>query len=469
MVTIEKTIMAKILIALMLMLVPVSLFSDDRVQYRGHYDPPYFAELLDVEARGDTVYVSGVSGLSLIDVSDPAIPELIGRYEPAGSPYVRFYQSAVGGGYAYSAGRFDGITVIDLNAPAMPTMVYQHQEAGVAFEGVTLDGNILYAAAREHGIRIFNVADPETLVQIGLLEDLSAAWRLEVSPPYLFAADGAGGLKVVDVSDPTSPALAGSLMTTSGAQDLALAGNIACLAVGGEGMDVVDISSPTSPSLLSNFDTPGTAIGIAVQESLAFIADWEGVRVVRITDPMDPDLAGWEDTPTRAMGIDADGIVHYVADWFTFRIYSYGPTDDPDIHLPYTNINLGDVGVGEDADTVVILENTGGSLLTVNNIISSNSDFGIDPVSFTVEPSDTNELFLTFHRSFEMSTTATFNILNDDPDEANRSFRVEITDAGNLQEGEPAPDFTLNDLEGLPHSLSDFQGKVVLLAFFASW
>jgi len=32
----------------------------------------------------------------------------------------------------------------------------------------------------------------------------------------------------------------------------------------------------------------------------------------------------------------------------------------------------------------------------------------------------------------------------------------------------PAPDFTLNDVNGVPHSLSDFEGKVVVLNFWQS-
>ena len=33
----------------------------------------------------------------------------------------------------------------------------------------------------------------------------------------------------------------------------------------------------------------------------------------------------------------------------------------------------------------------------------------------------------------------------------------------------PAPDFTVYDLEGNPHKLSDFEGKPVVLNFWASW
>lgn len=38
-----------------------------------------------------------------------------------------------------------------------------------------------------------------------------------------------------------------------------------------------------------------------------------------------------------------------------------------------------------------------------------------------------------------------------------------------LKPGTPAPDFTLNDINGKPVSLSDFKGKKVVLVFWATW
>lgn len=37
------------------------------------------------------------------------------------------------------------------------------------------------------------------------------------------------------------------------------------------------------------------------------------------------------------------------------------------------------------------------------------------------------------------------------------------------QIGDPAIDFTAYDVNGNPHNLSDFQGKTLLLNFWASW
>jgi peroxiredoxin len=44
-----------------------------------------------------------------------------------------------------------------------------------------------------------------------------------------------------------------------------------------------------------------------------------------------------------------------------------------------------------------------------------------------------------------------------------------ILDIKKTQEGEPAPDFTQNDVDGKPVKLSDFRGHYVLVDFWASW
>jgi peroxiredoxin len=38
-----------------------------------------------------------------------------------------------------------------------------------------------------------------------------------------------------------------------------------------------------------------------------------------------------------------------------------------------------------------------------------------------------------------------------------------------LEEGQVAPDFTVSDIDGKPVTLSSYRGKVVFLAFWASW
>lgn len=43
---------------------------------------------------------------------------------------------------------------------------------------------------------------------------------------------------------------------------------------------------------------------------------------------------------------------------------------------------------------------------------------------------------------------------------------ISTTAPAAIPEGDPAPDFTLNDIYEVPHSLSDFAGKVVIVTFW---
>ena len=53
--------------------------------------------------------------------------------------------------------------------------------------------------------------------------------------------------------------------------------------------------------------------------------------------------------------------------------------------------------------------------------------------------------------------------------EYTEAVQAALAEALKLQPGQPAPDFTLYDLDGQPVSLSQFKGQVVLLDFWASW
>ena len=74
-------------------------------------------------------------------------------------------------------------------------------------------------------------------------------------------------------------------------------------------------------------------------------------------------------------------------------------------------------------------------------------------------------------RSYEAYVDArwqSFKASNPFP-EYTEALQAEMNKLLTLQPGQPAPDFTLKDLDGRPVSLSQFKGKVVLLDFWASW
>jgi len=68
--------------------------------------------------------------------------------------------------------------------------------------------------------------------------------------------------------------------------------------------------------------------------------------------------------------------------------------------------------------------------------------------------------------SSNISKTVLFH--SSDPDEPDYEIRLYAGSSG-LSPGDPAPLFTLDDIDGKSFSLDDYRGKIVLLAFFASW
>jgi hypothetical protein len=78
---------------------------------------------------------------------------------------------------------------------------------------------------------------------------------------------------------------------------------------------VIDISDPANPAIGGACDTPGSALGVYVAGSHAYVADGEsGLQVIGISDPANPAIGGACDTPGYANGVYVAGSYAYVAD-----------------------------------------------------------------------------------------------------------------------------------------------------------
>lgn len=449
---------------------PNSGYATDNVDWIGRWFPNIFAELLDCEYRNDTLFVAGVSGFSMVDVSDFNNPVLLGRYTPPGHPYERFYHIAVGNGYAYGFGRDDGISIIDFGGPGNPIRIDVYPSHGIAFEDGQIQDDLLYVTAHSRGLYIFELGDRGELDLLNSVNgQLTNATALAIEDTIAFVADGAGGISVLNIADPDAPIFLSQINTTGAAQDIGLYGDYAAVAVGGLGVDVIDFSDPANPQFGSNIAGEGSAFNLSVENGLAYVARWEGVEVIDVSDPHNLFLAGWEDTPSRAMGLTVNDSIIFVADWANVEIYRFGEGIQADIHIDFSLMDMGDVAPGEVADTVFTVFNTGGSALTINNIVGQNYGFSVTPTDASIPADSSYDFMLSFEASDSEYRSTVIFIHSDDPDEPTKAFRAFANGAPRLNIGDPAPDFTLMGIDGRQYTLSDYYGRVVLLAFFASW
>ena len=139
--------------------------------------------------------------------------------------------------------------------------------------------------------------------------------------------------------------------------------------------------------------------------------------------------------------------------------------------MPVEGISFGMVPVGSVVDTTITLGNTGAVAVTVNQIQDYGANFWLSHSGpFTIQPGDTFDLTITFNH-LDPGYDATFVRLDsDDSDEPVITFPISGDDNPNvLDVGNPAHEWSHADTEGVVHQLSDYVGRVVVMAFFADW
>ena len=100
---------------------------------------------------------------------------------------------------------------------------------------------------------ISNLSEPELISTIGFQFN---SLNMDIDGNYLYIANEEAGMKIVDVTNPYLPTVAAQRPLNATAVDVSVYGNYAFVATLNTGMHVVDISGPL-PIIVATFDTPG--------------------------------------------------------------------------------------------------------------------------------------------------------------------------------------------------------------------
>lgn len=265
-----------------------------------------------VVISGTHAYVAdGECGLQVIDVANPQNPVIVGSIDTQGTAN----RIVVSGTRAFIADGLRGLRIFDVSDPANPTALPGVETPGDAC-GVAVSGNRAYVADYAAGLQIIDIADPQNphiVTNVPVAHALSKYMGVTVSGRYACVADADHAMWLVDTEAPNQPVI--GVEIGGPGRDVSVQGNRAYIAAGSGGLQVVDISDPESPVVVGAGLTPGFAAGIAVLGGHAFIADdGEGLQVLELTRPANPQLVGSVDTPGRAKKVFVAGPTAYVAD-----------------------------------------------------------------------------------------------------------------------------------------------------------
>ncbi|MSQ04298.1 MAG: hypothetical protein EXR71_20860 [Myxococcales bacterium] len=406
----------------------------------------YLIEMVDVERYGDLVLGVGQGGLLVYDVSDPDAPALVGDGRGPGQD--RFHRvEALDERYVAATNREYGIAVYDLLDPSKPVQVWSEAHAG--WEGLSAVDGLLYVTDSE-GLVVFDVANPWSPERVGEATGLDASW--ELSQPvgdWIYAADNTLGLVPIDISDPTAPTLGVPVHLGGGVLHVRAHGSTLYASLGGAGVAVLDASNPATPVEIARVETGGAAVMSAVANGILFVVDHEAILAWDVADPAAPLPIGRQETEQFALAVDADDDVAWVGDWALME----GWRVDPSAAAGQLDVP----GAGLVVGTTTISNRGGGTLRLLGG---AGEGLTIEASALEITPGGSAQLRIA-------GTGTSLCLATDDPDGPLRTFVV--TEAGAPPIGEPAPDFTLTDLDGVEHRLSEQLGNPVLLVYFATW
>ena len=142
-------------------------------------------------------------------------PTLTATLDTAGSAYV--VTLSADGNTAFVTDRNSGLSIIDVSNPASPALTSTLDTTGSAL-GITLaaDGNTAFIADYTSGLQIIDVSDTNNPSLTASLDTSGLARSITLSADgnTAFIGNDASGLQIIDVSDTNNPTLTATLDTT---------------------------------------------------------------------------------------------------------------------------------------------------------------------------------------------------------------------------------------------------------------
>ena len=319
---------------------------------------PLADRIVDIDVKPPHVYVSAWrDGFVIYDVSTPARPRIVGRYqkteargaivldnlvyltaakgglrvldvsaprdlrEVGSLRSVEAYDVAVADGTAYLALGHGGMNVVDITDPTTPKEVSRLFRPADYSDRVNTAWYLVAAGERLYVspgpadvcLRIFDVSKPHAPQELGQLVKTTWGWGRRAFPVKdRLYFPGLKSMNIIDVSDPTDVRDLGHAGPR--ASSVLAHGSRAYVTEGTSGLTIYDVSDAAKPRPLGHYEYPKLPFSVALAGKHAYVADWHvGLHVFDITDPEQPKAIGCYRKTKWAYGVAAQGQHAYVA------------------------------------------------------------------------------------------------------------------------------------------------------------
>ncbi|HJQ08394.1 MAG TPA: hypothetical protein VJ836_02820 [Candidatus Saccharimonadales bacterium] len=295
----------------------------------GGYNASGNQDALDVFTVGNFAYLSDGTVMTILNITTPATPTLVGTYTASGT----INHVYVDGNFAYLSTTSDSaeLTVVNITNPASPVLAGTENlpgnaDARAAFVvgGFAYMGRVSSTTSSSREFQILNVSNPANPAVAGGIDMSGTVNNIKVSGNFAYLATtiDTQELVVVNVTNKNSPTTAGSYNAagSADANDLGIDGNTVYLAevnnTSGAEVFSINVTTPSSPSLLDTFEVGGAVTGVSVLNGYAFLSTAITNRQLIVLDAAAPNnllLEANVNLGSSANDVKAHGSYTYMA------------------------------------------------------------------------------------------------------------------------------------------------------------
>jgi hypothetical protein len=254
--------------------------------------------------QGSYAYVGEGVRLSILDISDPVSPTMVGQTPPltstAGFGFVE--DIYVSGGRAYVATGYDGLRIVDTSVPTLPVEIGFY--AATVHHVIVRDDYAYVSADADEfdefaSIHIIDISDPTHPVKVGSTGTGRFIHGIDVENDLVYASStsvsGKGGvLYIMDASDPARPVGVGYWGSSAYLHGVEVVGDRAYVALGPAyigwmgGLLVLDVSDPSDPVEAGAYIRDWPAYNLQAADGYVYLIGEYGLRLLDISDPANP-------------------------------------------------------------------------------------------------------------------------------------------------------------------------------------
>ncbi|KAH9139261.1 hypothetical protein AeRB84_016461 [Aphanomyces euteiches] len=198
-----------------------------------------------------------------------------------------------------------GMVVLDVTTPECPSVLAEliEGQGGMALKHFFINKRIVYTACGKSGLRIFTNIDTN-IDEIGaLMHSRYGAKCVAVQGDIALVTFGLAGVRVLDVANPSSPVeLGGFKDDTHEARFVLLRDGWGFVSFGHSGIRILDVTNGSLPCEISSFSHGSfDARHMALAGPFLFVAfSYGGLKVLDVTNPFTPEEIGAVSFPSYA-------------------------------------------------------------------------------------------------------------------------------------------------------------------------